>query len=166
MSTAQILLSIFTVVGYAIGRLHAWMSSPITKDVAKVLADVAQQLKTIQGHQKLQQLAQGAAAVAQTLPKIDSALYPTGGSSTPPPLPATPPPLPAAAPAPAVAAPAPMATPPTWPAPIIAMPWQQQQTPPEFASALKDIATLKETLGKLSGTIPVTIDPKTLPKVA
>lgn len=75
MTTMQILLSVFSVLGYAVGHLHAWLASPVGQDVLKAAAQVAEQQKLLQGHAKLQKLAQGGAAIVRVLPEIDSALH-------------------------------------------------------------------------------------------
>lgn len=74
-TTIQILLGVFTVAGYAIGHLHAWMASPIGAEVMKAAEQVVATQKLLQGHAKLQALAQGGIAVANSIPAIDAFLH-------------------------------------------------------------------------------------------
>ena len=75
MNTMQILLSVFTVLGYAVGHLHAWLASPVGQDVLKAAAQVQEHTQLLQGHAKLQKIAQGGAAIVRVLPAIDAALH-------------------------------------------------------------------------------------------
>lgn len=74
-------LSIISVVGYVIGRLHAYMTSPVTSQTLAALEQVVQQNHLLEGHAKLQKLANGGVAVAKTLAAVDQALHTqaTGG---------------------------------------------------------------------------------------
>lgn len=74
-TTIQILMGAFAVAGYAIGHLHAWLASPVGSEVLKAAEQVVAHQKLLQGHAKLQALAQGAIAVAKQIPVIDDALH-------------------------------------------------------------------------------------------
>jgi hypothetical protein len=85
MTTVQILMAVFSVVGYAIGHLHAWLSSPVGSDVLNAATQIVQQKQVLAGHAKLQALAAAGAKLAQSLPVVDDLLHAAAsGSSTKP----------------------------------------------------------------------------------
>lgn len=85
-TTIQLIMAGLTVAGYMIGHLHAWMASPIGSDTLKALSAVVEQNKLLEGHAKLQKLAQGGIAVAKVIPIVDAALHgqATGASNAGP----------------------------------------------------------------------------------
>lgn len=85
-TTLQLIMAGLTVAGYAIGHLHAWLASPVGSDTLKALSVVVEQNKLLQGHAKLQALAQGSIAVAKVIPAVDAALHSqaTGASNAGP----------------------------------------------------------------------------------
>ena len=72
-TTMQILMSVFTIAGFVIAKVHTILSSPVGRDVMKVLAEAANQQEKAQAHGKLRAIASHGKALFSDLAIIKHA---------------------------------------------------------------------------------------------
>lgn len=72
-TTIQILMAAFTVAGFAIAKLHTFLSSPVGSDVMTAIFETAQHQQKMQGHAKLARLAQHSNGLLHNLALAKSA---------------------------------------------------------------------------------------------
>lgn len=72
-TTMQILMSVFTIAGFVIAKVHTILASPVGRDVMKVLAEAADQHQKVQAHGKLQALTHHGAALFKDLASVKHA---------------------------------------------------------------------------------------------
>ena len=72
-TTVQTLMSVFAVAGFAIAKLHTFLSSPVSGAVLKVIGEAASQQQQVEAHSKLRSLMVQGAALFKDLPAIRQA---------------------------------------------------------------------------------------------
>ena len=72
--TLQILMSVFTIVGFVLAKVHTIMASPVGKDVLKLLGEAADQHTKLQAHGKLRALFGHGTALFQDLAAVRHAV--------------------------------------------------------------------------------------------
>lgn len=69
-TTIQVLMTVFTLAGFLIAKLHTILSSPVGRDVMKLLAEAATQQEKVQAHSKLHILSSHGSALFRDLATI------------------------------------------------------------------------------------------------
>lgn len=85
-ATMQVLMSVFTIAGFVLAKVHTYMSSPVGRDVLKLLGEAADQHAKVQAHGKLKALFSHNTALFKDLAVMkhsaDDGAHKAGGSTS------------------------------------------------------------------------------------
>lgn len=69
-TTVQLLMSGFAIAGFILAKLHTILSSPVSRDVMKLIAEAADQQQKVEAHGKLANLAKHGTSLFKDLAAI------------------------------------------------------------------------------------------------